>query len=163
VFENRRFVTGLGIGLIAGAALLQLMLTVDKATSRPVEPKTTPTVQQAQAEGPDRESTLQQGAEKEPSGTASGTEQSAQAPGQGTEPAQTSEVTVVRAVYISERMDAASVAELFAQAQIVPEAKPLLDALNERQLTGRIRSGYYTFKDSPAVFDIVDQITKPID
>lgn len=131
MFENRRFVTGLGIGLISGAALLQLMLTVDKATSGPVEPETAPpTVQQA----PNSEHT-----------------------------AQTSATTVVRAVYISEWMDAASVAELFAQAQIVPEAEPLFAALNERQLTRSIRHGFYTFEGSPAVFDIVDQITKPID
>lgn len=160
MLENRRFVTGLGIGLISGAALLQLMLTVDKATSRPVEPEATPTVQQAQAGEPDREAILQQGAEEEPSATAPDSEQSAQAPGQGAEPAQT---TVVRAVYISERMDAASVAKLFAQAQIVPEAGPLLAALKERQSTRRIRHGFYTFEGSPAVFDIVEQITKPID
>lgn len=168
MLKNRLFVYGLGFGLIFGAVLLQLMNAVEKLESSPNVPSQAMTAEQLQAHAEklnyklvskdqpiysdkDLEAIRLKAAEDERSRLAK------QAP----QPSQPASAQHTRTVYISDRMDASAVAQMFAEANIVPDAKTLIAALEDKQLTTRIRYGVYTFVDNTAIDEIIAKITTP--
>ncbi|PYI50396.1 hypothetical protein [Paenibacillus flagellatus] len=170
MFKNRTFLYGLGFGLIAGAVLLQLMFKVDELENRPLEQTQPATVDQLQAQADklnykvvpkdqsvysdkDIEAIRQKAAEEERAKLAK-TQQPAN-PGAS----QPAAAKTIRSVYISDRMDAAAVADLFVKAQIVTDANSLVAALRDTKSTTRIRAGSYSFEDNTPIADIVAAIT----
>lgn len=172
MFKNKFFLYGLGLGLIAGAVLLQLMFKVDEMEGRTLEagqsasalerlqaqadklnykvvPKTQPIYSDK-----DIESLKQKAAEEERNKIA---KQTASPPAPGGSPSQPAKT--VRTVYISERMDASQVAEMLVKASLLQDTGGFVALLGEKKLTTRIRSGSYSFEDQPAVDDIIAQIT----
>lgn len=164
MFKNKQFMSGLGIGLILGAALLQLMLA-----AAPVD---TP----ASREGADaaildrlRADSDKLGYQLLPKNAKVHTlEELEQIRAKAAEeerdkwaeqPAQNSEVA--RAVYISDRMDAFQTAELLALAGIWPDSGGLVRELTDKRLTTRIRAGAYQFQPLVTLEEIIAQITIP--
>lgn len=167
MFKNRLFLYGLGIGLIAGAVMLQLMFKVD-------EMERLPTVEQLQADSgklnykvvpkeqpiytdKEIEAIKQKAAEEERNKLAKQTAAPSPAP-TNAPPAQTVAKTV-KTVYISERMDASQVADMLANAGVLPDSAGLVASLNQKKLTTRIRAGSYSFEDQPSVDDVIAKIT----
>lgn len=170
MFKNRLFLYGLGTGLVVGAILLQLMFKVDELENRPLDQtaattveqlqtladplhyKVVPKEQQSYAEA-DIEAIKQKAAEDERSRLAK------QTPPQVPATAETPPAAPVRTVYISERMDASQVAELFEKANILPAGSGLIAGLRDKNLTTRIRPGVYSFQGTVTVDDVIAQIT----
>ncbi|GAA3406597.1 hypothetical protein ACFFNY_24430 [Paenibacillus hodogayensis] len=173
MFKNRLFLYGLGSGIIAGAILLQLTLKAEELEGRPLGQTEPASLAQIQAQADklnyklvpkdqtaysdkDLEALKQKAAEEERArlakqpGGAAGSSAPVQAPPKA-----------VHSVYISERMDAAQVSDLFAKAGILPDASGLMSALSEKKLTTRIRSGSYTFEGPATVDDILAKIIIP--
>ena len=163
MFKNRTFVTGLGIGLIAGAVLLQLLETVNGIENRPIADELTLTELKDAAEKqnyklvPQDErtyteqeiETLKQKAAEEERQRLAAENNSASAP-QG---------KVIRTVYIPDRTNAADVANILAKANIIAEPEPLINRMKELQLTTKIRYGMYTFETIPELDELIRLLT----
>ncbi|TMV52061.1 endolytic transglycosylase MltG [Paenibacillus mesophilus] len=167
MFKNRLFLYGLGLGLIAGAVMLQLMFKVD-------EMERLPTVEQLQADAgklsykvvpkeqpvysdKEIEAIKQKAAEEERNKIAKQT--AAPAPAPTNAPPAQAVVKTIKTVYISERMDASQVADMLANAGVLPDSAGLVASLNQKKLTTRIRAGSYSFEDQPSVDDVIAKIT----
>jgi hypothetical protein len=173
VFKNKFFLYGLGLGLIAGAVLLQLMFKVDEMEGRTLDAgQSASALEQLQAQADklnykivpkaqtiysdkDIETLKQKAAEEERNKIA---KQTASPSVPGASPSQPAAKTV-RTVYISERMDASQVADMFVKANLLPDTSGLVASLYQKKLTTRIRAGSYSFEDQPTVDDIIAQIT----
>lgn len=173
MFKNKFFIYGLGLGLIAGAVLLQLMFKVDEMEGRTSDPgQSASALEQLQAQADklnykvvpkaqaiysdkDIETLKQKAAEEERNKIA---KQTAAPSVPGASPLQPAAKTV-RTVYISERMDASQVADMLVKAGLLPDTGGFVALLGEKKLTTRIRSGSYSFEDQPTVDDIIARIT----
>lgn len=67
----------------------------------------------------------------------------------------------IRSVYIPDKTDATSVANLLVQAHILAEPTKFIALLEEQKLSGRIRFGYHEFVNNADVADVVRNITLP--
>lgn len=163
MFKNRLFLYGLGLGLIAGAVLLQLMMKVDDLENGALTQTMTMEQLQAQADklnakivpkeqtvysGKDIEAVKQKAIEDERNKLAA---QNASAPPPPT--------ATIKTVYISELMNAYQVADMFVKAGILSDAPTLVSSLSQKKLTTRIRAGSYSFPESATVDDIIAKIT----
>ncbi|RKN86493.1 hypothetical protein [Paenibacillus ginsengarvi] len=166
MFKNRLFLYGLGLGLIVGAVLLQLMLKVDQFENGSPDPASAATAEQLQAWADklnyklypkeqtiytekDLETIRAKIAEEER------TKLAAQAPGSLPQaPAKT-----VHSIYISERMEAYNVADMLVKAGMFTDASQFISALAQKKMTTRIRAGSYTFEGPVTIDDIIAKIT----
>ena len=167
MFKNRLFLYGLGLGLIAGAVMLQLMFKVDEMDRLPtvgqlqdqadklnykVVPKEQPVFSDKEIEA-----IKQKAAEEERNKLAKQTAAPAAAP--STAPPAQAVAKTVKTVYISERMDASQVADMLVKAGVLPDTTGLVSSLDQKKLTTRIRPGSYSFEDQPSVDDVIVKIT----
>lgn len=67
----------------------------------------------------------------------------------------------IRSVYIPDKTDATSAANLLVQAHILAEPTKFIALLEEQKLSGRIRFGYHEFANNADVADVVRIITLP--
>ncbi|MFK7695807.1 hypothetical protein [Paenibacillus sp. HJGM_3] len=67
----------------------------------------------------------------------------------------------IRSVFIPDKTDATSVANLLVQSQILTEPTKFIALLEEQKLSGRIRFGYHEFANNADVADVVRIITLP--
>lgn len=170
MIRNKAFLTGLGAGMMAGAVLLQLMVAVNKLESKPFAQEAKPLSLDQLKEQADKynhklvpkdqsfytsqeiEDIKKKAAEEERNKTA-GQNSSA--------PVEPPKEKVTRTVWIPEHMDATSVANMLVQAHVIAEPTKLIAALKQMQLSGKIRSGIYTFEDSPDETELVKRLTSP--
>lgn len=158
MLKNKLFLYGLGLGLMIGAALLQLMfkagataqadVTAERlqAQAEQLNYKLVPKEQPIYAES-DIEAIKRAAAEAERNRLAA--QSSASPP----------TVKTVRVVYVSERMDASQVADMFVKAGLLSEPSALTSQLRERKLTTKIKSGLYSFEEPPSIDDIIAAVT----
>jgi len=163
VLKNRTFVTGLGIGLIAGAVLLQLLETANGIKNRPlageltldelkeaVEKQNYKLVPQDERTYTEQEiERLKQKAAEEERQRLAAENNSVSAP-QG---------KVIRTVYIPDRTNAADVANILAKANIIAEPDSLINRMKELQLITKIRYGVYTFETIPELDELIRLLT----
>ncbi len=177
MLRNRFFLIGLGCGLIAGAVFLQLMMNADKVQNKTSETgsaslltqeqlqqeasrlnmKVIPKEQQAYTQQQIDEikqkavtEEKNQAAKASPTPTTTPISQATAAP---------TSVPKEKTVFIPDRMDATSVANLLVQNQVISEPTKLLGLLVEQKLTEKIRYGNHTFPDQTEVNEIVRIIT----
>ncbi|MDF2657331.1 MAG: hypothetical protein K0Q94_122 [Paenibacillus sp.] len=164
MFKNKGFVYGLGIGLIAGAVMLQLMFKVDEMENRTIRQGGPAAVDQLQAEADklnykvvpkdqktysdkDIEAIRQKTSEEERSKLA------AQPVPQQVPP------KTVSSVYITEQMNAYHVADMLLKANLIADSNGFVTTLRDKKLTTRIRAGSYSFEGGASVDDIISRIT----
>ena len=164
MFKNKVFVYGLGVGLIAGSVLLQLMFNVEEMENRTIQQGGTAAVEQLQAEADklnykvvpkdqktysdkDIESIRQKAAEEERGKLA------VQPVPQQLQP------KTVSSVYITEQMNAYHVADMLLKANLITDSNGFVSALRDKKLTTRIRAGSYSFDSGASVDDIISRIT----
>jgi rhodanese-related sulfurtransferase len=68
--------------------------------------------------------------------------------------------TVTVSVYIPAGVTAAEAAGLLCEKGVIKNAKPLVQALKDRSLTGRIRAGSYRFESPAAEEQIIARLTE---
>lgn len=161
MFKNRLFLFGLGIGLMAGAVLLQLMFKVDRLESDPLQQAQPPTVEQLQTQADKlnfklvpKESTIYSDKDIAAIKQKAAEEERSKLAGQAAPPAKT-----VHTVFITEQMNAYQVADMFVNAGLLPDASGLVSGLKEKKLTTRIRAGSYSFEGPVTVDDVIAKIT----
>lgn len=156
MFKNRSFLYGLGIGLIIGAVLLQLMLQAERLRQGPI-------AGQHMYSDEEIESIRRTAAEQERARLAAQPSAGAQAGGSQQTPPKPPEpiVKTIRTVYITEQMNAYAVAAMFEKAGIVPDSNAFVSALREGGKTTKIRSGPYSFEENAQIPDIIAAITTP--
>lgn len=172
MIRNKALMTGIGIGLMVGALVIQLMVKADELGQSPIaaqlqelsmeqlksqaeshQMKLVPMDQKTYS-SQEIEDIKKKAAEDERKKLAA-QPQSVATPA----PAEAAKEKVLRTVYIPDRMDAKTVAYLLATAQVVPDAAKLVTTLEIMQLSGKIRSGVYTFEDSSDVTEVAKRIT----
>ncbi|MDF2721423.1 MAG: hypothetical protein K0Q59_1098 [Paenibacillus sp.] len=178
MLKNRFFLYGLGIGLICGAVLLQLMVKVEQMensslskqqTALPAQQPSAMTLEQLQEQAGKlnmkvvaKEQTIysdqdiakikQQAAEEERSKAA--------VPNAVPPTIVEQKPSTIRTAYITEQMNAYQVAELLVKAGILPESGTFIANLAKKKLETRIIAGAYAFADQTAVDDIIAAITR---
>jgi hypothetical protein len=180
MLNDRKFLNGLGIGLIVGAMLLELM-NQSAVTSLPATDSNPPVSVSdsglAQPNEPDKKDVA-----KEPKYTqaevdtliqrkvAEAASAAAKAsPTPQPDPSKTAAAPPdmssdkppekTTAMFISEGLSASEIAELLYRSEIIPDRAQFLLQLDERNLNRRIQRGYFEFLGHPGVEEIVDQIT----
>ncbi|WP_028561406.1 hypothetical protein [Paenibacillus pinihumi] len=154
MFRERSFVLGLGLGIIAGVLLLQLMLSADVQQEKAnlIAAEVSGTEKQPAAPGGDGSSGIEE-LDRLKSELAAQKQEHQQAlqealDKQRTELEEGQAVnTLIRAVTIRKGMGIKEVASLLEDAALIKEASAFLQ---ETQLDrNRIRNGKYYFSDSP--------------
>lgn len=135
MWKNKHFLKGLGIGLIAAAVLLQLMLTVKQADSGTLNKM----YSQEQLDEAVRKAVKE---EKPP---------------EPTKEAPPEKVTV----YIYDKMSAANVADYLNRSGIIADRDAFQNELSARNLEGKIRSNLYSFHLNENIEEVIKAITPP--
>jgi hypothetical protein len=168
VFKNKGFLYGLGLGLILGACLLQLMnfavikgkdLSNDTTQASPtpsaslipiVKPTTEPVVSVKPVESINRPSspTLS-------TPNVSKTVEPSMPAASATSPKDSIKTTVV----INEGMDSSQVADLFLSKAVITDREAFEGALNRLKLDRIIHYGTYTFNPKESIQEIINTIT----
>ncbi|WP_336786000.1 hypothetical protein [Paenibacillus sp. MMO-177] len=166
MFKNRSFVAGLGVGIIAGAILLQLMQIGDESQQKlsdgfkDGEPK-----MYTQAELDEKLAEEHAKATRNAAATAKPEavkpEESPAAA--ATEPPATSvknndkkaEEAVKRQVRITGGMNLTDTADLLAEQQLISDKDAFIKAMKNKP----VRAGYFIFEGNPTVADIIRILT----
>jgi hypothetical protein len=168
VLKNKGFLYGLGLGLILGASLLQLMnfavfgnrtITNDLPTASP-SPSSSPSPSASPISSPAPVKTIK------PTETTANPSKpdvpSASVPTatKAVEPSVPAVAEPVNNVITIEKgMTSSEVADLFYNKGIIPDRKSFDDALSELKLDRVIRAGTYTFLPKEKNSEIIDKIT----
>ncbi|WP_127580666.1 hypothetical protein [Paenibacillus koleovorans] len=179
MLKNRTFIIGLGIGLIAGAVLLQLLWIADPERNEATAEQTgLPMTQQQLALEAERlqlkvvpkdqiayttaqiEEIKRRAIEDDKAKSAATTPSptSSNAASSTSTPVPTVQPTALM-VYIPDKLDATSVAHLLVQYKVLQEPNALIDLLLQRGLTEKIRYGNYTFDKLNDAEDVMKKIT----
>lgn len=163
MFKNRAMLSGVGIGLIAGAILLQVMLAAkDAGAVRAPSAKTS-------AEDMDPKQLKEVAAKyyqvfdkSEKVYTQSDVERKVQEalkaqPNQNAGTAAPAAAKKV-AVYISQGLVASQVAELLYRSGVVADRNDFEKQLNEQQLTSKIQIGYHVFEGTPDTKQVIQSL-----
>lgn len=166
--KNKPFQYGLGTGMIAGALLLQLMISAKGAGTPTLPPPATPsstpqlTAQEVRekADGLNlqvydkgvklyKQNELDDAVAK--AVAAARAEEAAKAQTQ----APAKEITV----FITEGMSASMVSDYLFRSGVVSDKQAFEEALRSNQLNTKIRSGLYTFGANQKIQDVVSRLT----
>lgn len=185
MWKNRPFQKGLGTGLIIGALLLQLMLSVSRA-ELPASPVPEPTVGSNQQPSPSASLTAEMIREKADglglqvfdkgiklyqqkeldeavaAGAATAKEEARaelEARTKTSAPAGDSNKSVT--VFIGSGMSASNVAEYLSKSGVVEDRALFEQTMRDKQLNASIRTGLYTFHIGHDIQEIIAQITTP--
>ena len=187
MFRDRRFLTGLGTGMIAGAIMLQLMIAAPGSGgfasddgAGPPEPMTEEQLLEAAGRlgyrlyGAD-DARMVEG-ETGPSGETDaegetgqtgrkGAEADASAAQPGTDPAVqpgsdlAAETDAPYRVEIPEGLTSDEIGELLLAAGLLDDLEAYRNEMARRGLTVKIRNGIYTFDNKPELAALIDRIT----
>jgi predicted TIM-barrel fold metal-dependent hydrolase len=170
VIKDKRFLTGLGTGLIAGAILLQVMNFASAQSNQLVSPdklysqeEADELIRAALVKANDtviKEAEEEQAAEQTPAQVQivdeiplSNSEESA---------VQENNVNVpAYALTVYYKMTSEEVAEAAQEALLIEDTELMLKELIDRKLTGRIQVGQYTFTEKPEISELIRIITTP--
>ena len=155
--KKRSFWTGLGLGLIAGCLLLQMMLigSAEPAMSSIEEIDVETLKQQAENlgyrlyESGERWYSNAELAEK-----VSEAKQDALASVE-----QNMEPGLERAVYIAPGMSSIQVADLLAKVSLIEDKDLFIQEIKKRKQQGQIQAGVISFKGEPDIAEIIDRLT----
>ncbi|MCC2686324.1 MAG: hypothetical protein K0R75_3223 [Paenibacillaceae bacterium] len=179
MLNDRKFLNGLGIGLVVGALLLELMnqsvVTLppatdsnppasvsDTALTQPTEPTENNVATERKYTQTEVDSIIQQklaeaaAASKSAPSPQPGPQKTTDTPSDMTKD-ETTDITT--AVIIQEGLSASEIAELLYRSKIISDREQFLQLLDERNLNRRIQRGYFEFHGHSSVEEIVDQIT----
>lgn len=168
MLKNKSFLKGLGWGFIAGAVLLQMMITVKDAggTAEPgaKEPELTAKLVKEKAAAlhlkvyDADEKVYTQGELDDTVNKAVEKAKADAAAAGGTPPAAAPKQVTV---YIVEGMPAVAVVDLLYKTGIVVDRMALEQTINSGQLSGKIRAGLYTFGLNEKIEDVIAKLTTP--
>jgi hypothetical protein len=173
VFKNRSLLIGLGIGLIVGSSVLQLVNAASRLEQGPMLPTTVQDVESL-SEAQLKDAAAKKGfvlldsketwfnqkqledARKKVSEEIEAklrAELSAAAPGA------TEEVQFKKGVYIKPRSDAFSVAAQLKEFGIVEDTDKFIDSITQQKLNTKIQFGYFEFPPNASLQDVITTIT----
>jgi hypothetical protein len=172
VWKNRPFQKGLGTGLIAGALLLQVMISVQNTKITPpedsaVEPspasQTTITAQLVKEKADSLNLQVFDKGEKlykqnELDDAVSKAAAAAKAEAESKAPAAAQQQV---SVFITEGMSAANVADYLFRSGVITDKAAFEQTMKQNQLTSKIRVGLYTFNLNHNAQEVMTQITTP--
>jgi hypothetical protein len=166
LFKNRAMMSGIGIGLIAGAILLQVMLAAKGAGAAPSVPSgKVPPDEMDPKQLKEAAAKYYQVYEKnEKVYTQTEVDKKVQEalkaqPNQGAAAAPAAGKKV--AVYISPGLVASQVAELLYRCGVVADRNAFEKLLNEQQITSKIQVGYHIFEGTPDPQQVIDTLLTP--
>jgi hypothetical protein len=163
VLKNRSFLKGLGSGFIAGAMLLQLMLMVRDADSRIAQPEEAPKVELTAKLVKEKADSLNLQVydkgialydQKQLDAAVQKAMEAARAEA-GAAPAGPKQINI----YIPVGMTAVKVVEYLYLSGVVVDRLAFEQAINQRQLSDKIRSGLYTFNLNEKLEDVIVKLT----
>jgi predicted TIM-barrel fold metal-dependent hydrolase len=171
VIKDKRFLTGLGTGLIAGAILLQVMNFASAQSNQLVSPdklysqeEADELIRAAVVEANDPVTKVaeeeQQAAEQSPAQVQIVDEiplsNSEEPEGQ-----ENNETVSAYSLTVYYKMTSEEVAEAAKEALLIEDTELMLKELIDRKLTGRIQVGQYTFTEKPEISELIGIITTP--
>lgn len=162
--SKKLYWTGLGSGMIAGALLLQLTLTVsDHADLPAAEPQDHQVKLYTEAEMEEVLATrLKEAMDKLEPATPT-QEPAAEQPGESTpepEPAEPQiQIEKQTVLYVAYRMSAEDVADMLHKSGLIADPVAFLAEMKNRKLTGKIRTGVHLFEGEPTEDEIFENLT----
>jgi hypothetical protein len=164
VFKNRAYLSGLGLGLIVGALLLQLMFVVAQADQKPdarapaapgpadeLEPKKLKEAASRYFQVFEKDEKVYTQAEVDKK------VREAQAQNGGAAPAADKKI----AVYVSKGLIATEVAELLYRSGVVADRNAFEKMLTDQQITNKIQVGYHVFEGNPDMQQVINTLLMP--
>lgn len=152
MFKNKRFLYGLGMGLILGAALLQMMNAVPKAADLPNSTPENQTVAEITLDGmlqKVEDAGYQVFDKTEKIYTQTDIDQAS------------AKVKTEWAFFVPPGMGPAELADLLFELKLIDSAESLTKALNVKQLNKKIQAKVYHFKEKPKLDDLILTLTTP--
>jgi hypothetical protein len=163
LFKNRAMMSGIGIGLIAGAILLQVMLAAKGAGTAPsaLAGKTPPDEMDPKQLKEAAAKYYQVFEKNEKVYTQAEVDKKVQEAlnaqrNQAAAAAPAAEKKV--AVYISPGLIASQVAELLYRSGVVTDRNAFEKLLNEQQITSKIQVGYHVFEGTPEPQQVINAL-----
>jgi hypothetical protein len=179
MLNDRKILNGLGIGLVVGALLLELMnqsvVTMPPATDNnppasvsdtALTPLSGTTENNVATERKYTQTEVDSMIQQKLAEAAAANKS---APSPQPDPPKTNDATsdlkkdetadITTAVIIQEGLSASEIAELLYRSKIISDREQFLQLLEERNLNRRIQRGYFEFHGHSDVEEIVDQIT----
>jgi hypothetical protein len=181
MLRDRKFLNGLGIGLVVGAILLELMnqsavMSLPETDNQPpvsisdtgLSPSSKPAEEdsvaerkytQAEVDSLIQRKLAEAAAAKSPQPPPS---PQSQPQSDSSEPADSPTDAMqgrTTAMFISEGLSATEIAELLFRSEVITDREQFLMLLDSRNMNRRIQRGYFEFHGHPELEEIVDQIT----
>lgn len=172
MFKNRTFVAGLGVGIIAGAILLQLMQIGDESQRKlsggfqDGEPKLYTQAELDTKLAEEREKAINEAEKAAPPASEKPDEspsvEAAAPPAKedkndeaAEQPAAEEKPVVKKQVRITGGMNLTDTAELLAKQQLISDKDAFIKAMNKKT----VRAGYFIFEGNPTVEEIIRILT----
>lgn len=167
--SKKLFWTGLGSGMIAGALLLQLTLTVsDHAELPSMEPHDDQVKLYTEAEMDELlQLRLEEAMKKLVQTTPEPTpepepEQAGEPTPESENPAEVpSQIEKQTVLYVAYRMSAEEVADMLHKSGLITDPVAFIAEMKNRKLTGKIRTGVHLFEGAPTEDDIYENLVAP--
>lgn len=153
--NKRQLWMGIGIGMIVGAILLQLMIVIPSSNDAPlaqVQDKLDPAKVYSQDEfNQELELRVKEALDKQAKVSPVPT-----AP--ATSPPEIEKQTVI---YVAYRTTTEEVVKMLNSSELITDSDAFMNEMVKRKLTGKIRTGVHLFKGTPTFDEIIDNLVKP--
>lgn len=156
MLKNKLFLNGLGTGLIIGAILLQLMISVSEAENKPLPESEPPLKQEVNDLDALKETAKELGYQLYTQEEMDKLLKAAKE-----ETYKQSSVKIIKAFVIPSGSAASEVANMLLDLKLIADKQSFEDALSQKQLNSKIQPGYYQFEGTPKLAEVIKKITKP--
>lgn len=153
--NKKQLWVGIGVGMIIGAILLQLMLLVPRgsndAAAHPQGQQGSSKIYSEEEFNQKLQTRLQEELNKQPKPTPEPAPTSAPPP----------EVVKQTVIYVAYKTTSEEVAKMLTSSGLITDSDAFMKEMINRKLTGKIRTGVHIFEGSPTTDEIMDNLTKP--
>ncbi|TCZ79989.1 hypothetical protein E0485_03770 [Paenibacillus albiflavus] len=148
---------GIGVGMIIGALLLQLMLLVPRDSeamnSENQASSNSNKVYSEEEFNQKLQTRLQEELDKQPKPTPE--------PSVNPTPTPAPEISKQTVIFVAYRATSDDVVKMLASTELINDSDAFMKELVKRKLTNKIRTGVHTFNGSPTIDEIIDNLVKP--